>query len=172
MTDYTIRPARLEDMESVNCLRRTPGVFETTLALPSERVRHNVEKFQALGPNDHSFAAVLADGTVIGTAQLKVSPNPRTAHVGTVGLSVRTDYQDMGVGTALMRTLLELADNWLMLVRLELLVDAGNARAIHLYEKLGFETEARLRKSSIRDGRYIDDCLMARLRRSSHGFVQ
>ena len=86
------------------------------------------------------------------------------AHVGTVGLSVRTDYQDKGVGTALLRTLLELADNWLMLVRVELLVYADNQRAIHLYEKLGFEAEGRLRSNSIRDGRYEDDLIMARLR--------
>ena len=162
--DYIIRPARLEDMESVNILRRTPGVFQTTLALPSERIQRNVDRFQTLGPNDHSFVAALDDDTVIGTAQLRVAANPRMAHVGTVGLSVRTDYQDKGVGTALLRTLLELADNWLMLVRVELLVYADNQRAIHLYEKLGFEAEGRLRSNSIRDGRYEDDLIMARLR--------
>ena len=74
--DYIIRPARLEDMESVNILRRTPGVFQTTLALPSERIQRNVDRFQTLGPNDHSFVAALDDDTVIGTAQLRVAANP------------------------------------------------------------------------------------------------
>ena len=138
--EYTIRPTRLEDMEGFNVLRRMPGVFENTMGLPSERVQRNIDGFQAMGPDDHSFVAVLPDGTLIGAATLRVCPSPRMRHVGTVGLFVHTEYQNMGVGTALLKTLLDLADNWLMLVRVELEVFADNQRAIQLYEKLGFET--------------------------------
>ena len=46
-----------------------------------------------------------------------------------------------GVGTTLMETLLDLADHWLMLVRVELEVFADNEQAIRLYEKLGFEKD-------------------------------
>ena len=63
--EYTIRPTRLEDMEGFNVLRRMPGVFENTLGLPSERVERNIDGFQAMGPDDHNFVAVLADGTVV-----------------------------------------------------------------------------------------------------------
>ena len=145
--EYTIRPTRLEDMEGFNALRRMPGVFENTMGLPSERVQRNIDGFQAMGPDDHSFVAVLPDGTLIGAATLRVCPSPRMRHVGTVGLFVHTEYQNMGVGTALLKTLLDLADNWLMLVRVELEVFADNQRAIHLYETLGFETEGRKRMS-------------------------
>ena len=162
--EYTIRPTRLEDMEGFNTLRRMPGVFENTLGLPSERVQRNIDGFQAMGPDDHNFVAVLADGTVIGTAGLQVCSSPRMRHVGSVGLFVHTEYQNMGVGTALLKTLLDLADNWLMLVRVELEVFADNARAIHLYEKFGFEKEALLRMSVVRDGQYWDNYKMARLR--------
>ena len=162
--EYTIRPTRLEDMEGFNVLRRMPGVFENTMGLPSERVQRNIDGFQAMGPDDHNFVAVLADGTVIGTAGLRVCPSPRMRHVGSVGLFVHTEYQNMGVGTALLKTLLDLADNWLMLVRVELEVFADNQRAIHLYEKFGFEKEALLRMSVVRDGQYRDNYKMARLR--------
>ena len=162
--EYTIRPTRLEDMEGFNVLRRMPGVFENTMGLPSERVQRNIDGFQAMGPDDHSFVAVLPDGTLIGAATLRVCPSPRMRHVGTVGLFVHTEYQNMGVGTALLKTLLDLADNWLMLVRVELEVYADNERAIHLYEKLGFEKEGLLRMTTVRDGRYVDDCKMARIR--------
>lgn len=167
--EYTIRPTRLEDMEGFNILRRMPGVFENTLGLPSERVERNIDGFQAMGPDDHNFVAVQADGTVIGTAGLRVCPNPRMRHVGSVGLFVHTAYQNMGVGAALLKTLLDLADNWLMLVRVELEVFADNQRAIHLYEKLGFETEGRKRMSCVRSGRYADELLMARLRPGVEG---
>ena len=59
-------------------------------------------------------------------------------HTADVGIFVHTDWQGKGVGTALMQTVLDLADNWLMLVRVELEVFTDNVKAIHLYEKLGF----------------------------------
>ena len=163
--NFTIRPMELGDAPGFNVLRRMPGVFENTLGLPSERVQRNVEGFQRLGPDDHIFVAVAEDGTVIGSAGLNVHPNPRMRHGAELGILVHTDYQNQGVGTALMKTVLNLADNWLMLVRVELEVFADNQRAIQLYEKLGFETEGRKRMSCVRNGQYADELLMARLRR-------
>lgn len=46
------------------------------------------------------------------------------------------------MGTTLMETLLDLADHWLMLVRVELEVFADNEQAIRLYEKLGLRRKA------------------------------
>ena len=68
----------------------------------------------------------------------KLAPREYMRHVGAVGLFVHADYQGRGVGTTLMETLLDLADHWLMLVRVELEVFADTAPAIRLYEKLGF----------------------------------
>lgn len=85
-------------------------------------------------------------------------------HVGAVGLFVHADYQGRGVGTTLMETLLDLADHWLMLVRVELEVFADNEQAIRLYEKLGFEKEGLLRMTTVRNGRYVDEYKMARIR--------
>ena len=167
--NYTIRPIEPRDAEGAAVLRRMPGVFENTLGLPSERVQHSIDGFQRFGPDDHIFVAVLEDGTVIGSAGLQVCTNPRMRHVGTLGMLVHTEFQNQGIGTALMKTVLELADNWLMLVRVELEVFADNQRAIRLYEKLGFETEGRKRMSCVRSGRYADELLMARLRPGVEG---
>ena len=164
MLNYTIRPMAAGDMEGFNALRRMPGVMENTLGLPSERVERNIDGFQRMGPDDHVFAAVLEDGTLIGTGSLTVHPSPRMRHGATLGILVHTGYQDQGVGTALMKAVLDLADNWLMLVRVELEVFADNARAIHLYEKFGFEKEGLMRMSVVRDGQYQDNYKMARLR--------
>lgn len=162
--NYTIRPMELGDAPGFNVLRRMPGVFETTLGLPSERVQHSIDGFQRFGPDDHIFVAVLEDGTVIGSAGLQVCTNPRMRHVGTLGMLVHTEFQNQGIGTALMKTVLELADNWLMLRRVELEVYADNQRAVRLYEKFGFETEGRKREASVKNGAYVDLLVMARLR--------
>lgn len=166
--EFTIRPIAARDAEGFNALRRMPGVFENILGIPSERVQRNLEGIEDLSPNDHNFVAVTAlEGggeLVIGTVGLAVCPSPRRQHVGTVGIMVHRDYQNMGVGTALMETVLDLADNWLMLVRVDLEVFSDNERAIHLYEKLGFEREGLLRSSAVRNGRYVDELVMARVR--------
>ena len=133
--NYTIRPIGPEDAADTAALRRMPGVFENTLGLPSYRTADSEAFIAGLGPDDHNFVAVLDDG-----------------------------YQGRGVGTTLMETLLDLADHWLMLVRVELEVFADNEQAIRLYEKLGFEKEGLLRMTTVRNGRYVDEYKMARIR--------
>ena len=69
-----------------------------------------------------------------------------------------------GIGTALLEAVLDLADNWLMLRRVELEVYADNGGAIRLYERLGFETEGCKREAAVKAGAYVDTLVMARLR--------
>ena len=62
-----------------------------------------------------------------------------------------------------MLTALDLADNWLNLLRLELNVYIDNERAVRLYRELDFEIEGRKRCYAFRGGAYIDSYLMGRL---------
>ncbi|MFQ5578177.1 MAG: GNAT family N-acetyltransferase [Anaerolineae bacterium] len=59
----------------------------------------------------------------------------RRAHAGRIGMMVHDDYQNRGAGAALLAAVIDLADNWLNLGRLELTVYTDNAPAIHLYKK-------------------------------------
>ena len=97
-------------------------------------------------------------------SDLTVESNLRRRHSGGLGIMVRTDCQGQGIGTALLEAVLDLADNWLMLRRVELEVYADNQRAVRLYEKFGFETEGRKREASVKNGAYVDLLVMARLR--------
>ena len=60
-------------------------------------------------------------------------------------------------------TLVDVADNWLNLRRLELTVYVDNEPAIRLYKKFGFEIEGTRRADAFRDGVYVDSYAMARL---------
>ena len=79
-------------------------------------------------------------------------------------MAVHDNYQGRGVGSALMAAMLELADNWLGLRRIELEVWADNARAVHLYEKFGFQIEGTGRQYARRAGQLVDAHFMARLK--------
>jgi putative acetyltransferase len=60
--------------------------------------------------------------------------------------------------------MVDLADNWLNVRRIELTVFTDNAAAIHLYEKHGFVIEGTNRQYAFRDGQYADVYTMARLK--------
>ena len=105
-----------------------------------------------------------ADGEVVGNLGLETSPNrPRVRHVGSIGMAVRDDWQGKGVGTALMGAALDLADNWLNLMRIELRVYVDNSAAVALYKKFGFEIEGTHRRLAFRNGEYVDAYSMALL---------
>lgn len=166
--EFRIRPVQTGDGKGINELRRMPGVFENILGIPSERIKRNEDYIATMDSHVHAFVAVVGEpaGTeqIIGMAGLTVSSNPRMRHVAGVGMMVHKDFQNQGVGSALMARLLDVADNWLMLVRVELTVFTDNERAIHLYEKFGFEKEGVRRKAAIRNGVYADEYSMARIR--------
>ncbi len=103
------------------------------------------------------------DGAVVGMAGLHVGAG-KQRHVGSIGILVHDDFQGRGIGSTLMRTLLDLADDYLGLARVELEVIADNVAAIRLYERFGFEREGVKRRAYMVDGRPADLLMMGRLR--------
>jgi len=121
----------------------------------------------------YSLAACVKNDEVVGQLSLNTFLNhPRRKHVGQIGMAVRDDWQGKGVGTALMEAVIDLADNWLNLTRLELEVFVDNTPAIKLYEKWDFKTEGTLVDYAFRGGEYVDTYIMARLRRQSQKDTQ
>jgi putative acetyltransferase len=158
----TIRPVRVEDAEALWRITQQEGVIETILSLPSDRLEQRRERLASLGSDEHWFVAE-TEGAVIGLAGLNVGKG-RLRHSGYVFLFVAREYHGQGVGTRLMETLLDLADRWLLLRRVELTVVAENERAWRLYERLGFEKEGLRKLSVISQGEIKDEWLMARYR--------
>ena len=78
-------------------------------------------------------------------------------------MGVHDAWTGKGIGTALLAALVDAADRWLGLRRLELMVHADNAPALALYRRFGFEPEGRHRAYALRDGKYVDALTMARL---------
>lgn len=160
----TIRPASEEDADAFAKVFADRSASNGTLQHPytsaevwRTRLAGNV------GTRQVTFAAVV-NGRVVGNAGLHpINDNPRQKHVCSLGISITESYQGRGVGRALMIACLDFADHWANYARVELTVHADNARAIRLYESLGFEHEGRLRDFSFREGGYVDALLMGRV---------
>ena len=108
-------------------------------------------------------AVSATDDTLIGHLALRRETRVHLHHTANVGIAVDEAWQGRGVGTALMRAMIETADDWLGILRITLRVFTDNAPAIALYEKMGFEREGLLRAECFRDGVYVDAYIMARL---------
>jgi L-phenylalanine/L-methionine N-acetyltransferase len=159
-----VRHAEPENYEALHRIFSGPKAVAGTLQLPfpsAETWRNRLAE-----PPEGLFSLVAcADGDVVGNLGLETSPTRwRMRHVGSIGMTVRDDWQGKGVGTALMRAALDLADNWLNLTRIELRVYVDKSAAVALYEKFGFEIEGTHRRLAFRDGEYVDAYSMARLK--------
>ncbi|GCF94429.1 N-acetyltransferase [Enterococcus florum] len=111
-------------------------------------------------PNNCLFIAFV-NGKIVGLASIKASDDYRVAHIGEVGISLLKDYWGFGLGSLLMEELILWAEEGQLLRRLELTVQVRNQRAIHLYEKMGFEKEATIaRGARSEDGAFLDVYLM------------
>ena len=160
--DLLIRATRISDAEGVAALNNLPGVRTGTLRLPYESLEQTRKWLESHGPGSLSIVAE-HDSKIIRSAGLHRYPG-RRSHAAALGMAVRDDCQGKGVGTALLRELIDAADNWLGLKRIELTVYTDNERAIRLYQRFGFQIEGTHRGYALKAGVYADAPAMARLR--------
>ncbi len=164
---WTLRRARPSDAEAFVRLMRDPAVYPQLLQLPfpdAEMWRQRLAMPTGQGHDAGLHLVADVDGEVVASAGLHpAGPHLRRRHAMSLAMAVAVPWQGRGVGSALMAALLDYADNWLGVLRLELGVYADNLRAQALYRKFGFEVEGRQRAYALRDGAYVDSLLMARL---------
>jgi len=161
LSDLIIRACRPEDSTGIAELINLPGFRYGTLRLPFHtpaEVRDWIEK----ATRDDVALVAVVDDRIVGSAGLHRLTG-RQAHVGQIGMGVHDDWTGRGIGTSLLTALIDTADRWLGLRRLQLTVYPDNEPAIRLYRRFGFEAEGTHREFALRDGELVDALAMARL---------
>ncbi len=161
--EILIRAVEPQDMAEVTQVLNQPLAVWGTLQVPFVSVAQRLKRHEA-SPASHTRLVAVIGGKVIGTAGLHPVDHPRRSYAASIGMAVHDDYAGRGAGGALLTALVDQADRWLNVRRLEITVFSDNARAIALYERFGFEREGLLRAYAWRDGAYADCIAMARLR--------
>lgn len=156
-----IRHAEPSDIDAIKAIYDQPSLYANTLQLPYQPVA-NWQRLYNAGTGFYNLVAEL-EGKVVGQLGMQVCQNPRRRHVAELGMGVREEYQGQGIGSALLRAALEMADNWLNIRRVELTVYPTNEAAIALYERFGFEVEAELTDYAFQYGNYVNVLAMARI---------
>lgn len=163
MATIIVRARESRDLEAITAIMACPGVVHGTLQLPFRSLEERRDQYSQPQPGSHSFVAEI-DGRVVGQSGLHLDRAPRRRHCASIGMAIHDDFQGQGIGSALLAAMLDLADNWLNLRRIELTVYPDNPAAVRLYEKFGFVIEGTHRDYAFRNGTYVDAYAMARLR--------
>lgn len=158
----TIRRAVPDDAAGYCALMGDEVVFPGTLQLPYPTETHWRERISGKATEGDIHLVAVKGSEIVGSAGVIGHTQMRRRHACVLGISVIGHAQGKGVGSALMKALIDYADNWTTFLRIELTVYADNTNAITLYKKFGFEQEGLLRNYSLRNGRFEDVITMAR----------
>jgi len=161
----TVRGLEGRDQQAVHDLLASESVVAGTMRVPHSPLNVTLSRLEPKDGVHHLVAEV--SGRVVGFAEVVRSPSePRHAHVAELNMvCTHPEFVGQGVGRTLTEAVIDLADNWLNVRRLGLIVFADNPRAIRLYERLGFEHEGVMREFGFKRGGYVDAIVMGRIRR-------
>ncbi|MFA5005913.1 MAG: GNAT family protein [Candidatus Izemoplasmatales bacterium] len=160
-----IRRAGPADAEAMLDYLHAVGGESDNLLFGSEGVPYAVEQeremLQKLSEAKTSamFLGIL-DGRIVSVVNVNAPTRPRIAHTCEIGVSVRKECWNLGVGSAMMDRLVRFARSTGILEVIHLSVRSDNLHAIRLYERTGFVKIGTYEKYMKVDGRSHDVLLM------------
>jgi len=150
-----IRPYKPEDRDSLVSFYASLSPETLRWALPPYD-RQRIERWTSDLENSTVLLALLKDRMVGHLQVFRQAWSERLKGNGELIIYLHQDFQNIGLGTAMMREAIDIARQK-GLHRLVLSVIAYNHNAIKLYEKVGFRHEGLRREDYLgEDGRYHD----------------
>ena len=163
--ELLLRNARAEDARMLlEYLKATAAETRFLLKEPEElTMTLEQEKKYIESQNDSDDDLMILgclDGEHVGNCSLMGNRWMRYRHRATVAIALYQKYTGQGIGTIMMKRLMDAAREQ-GIEQLELEVVADNAPAVTLYKKLGFEVCGRMPKNmKYKDGTYADVLFM------------
>lgn len=108
------------------------------------------------------FLIAEVEGKAVASSEIGQGTGSYDSHVGMIGIVVKDGFRDMGLGTIMMKTLVERGRSMGLKV-LTLCVFSTNKRAIHVYERVGFVRTGYIPRRFFKSGKYVDEVVMTML---------
>jgi RimJ/RimL family protein N-acetyltransferase len=151
-----------ELMKLINSLVDEKAEIARTEKVTREKEAEWLPKMLANLEKDELFFLVAeVDKGLVASSDLRILSGDEK-HVGVLGIIVKNSFRGLGIGTEMIKMLVEQGKS-LGLKVLILFVFATNKRAVHVYEKVGFVETGKIPKKHFREGQYIDELVMAKL---------
>lgn len=164
-----LRSPKEEDVEStLEYLFISAGETDYLLRYPEECEKYTVEGERKLleqknVSSDEAMIMCIVDGKVVGNCGISFLKGMKTRHRASVAIALLSEFWNQGIGTKMFEQMIGLAEAREGVTQLELEFVEGNARARHLYEKMGFRI-AGIHPNAIRlkDGTLLNNYMMIR----------
>ena len=101
----------------------------------------------------------VVEGTIVSLCTIMRPRRGRVRHIGDFGISVAQSHWGLGVGRRMCLAMLEVART-VGVTKVDLKVREDNARAIRLYEAIGFAREGLQRRGAKVGGQYFSHVMM------------
>lgn len=137
-------------------LMREPEEYNFTVNDERKFIRRVIKS-----DNEHLLIAEI-DGEIIGTIGFRNRRLKRVSHRVSLGMSVIQKFNNLGLGTLMMKKIIEDAKE-IGKTKMELEVRADNVNAVHLYKKFGFELEGTIKNGFFVDNKHVDLLFMGKL---------
>ena len=156
-----IRPLHPDDIPALHQLFRHPLVANTTAQMPTFELKDAQKR---LKPTHRGMYRLVADlhGQAIGVCTIFQADLKRRSHSAGLGMMLLPEYWGYGIGSQLLAAIIDIADNWLGLRRIDLEVTTDNPAGIALYRKFGFEHEGTIPYYLFGGGRWAHVQVMSR----------
>ncbi len=164
--EVVLRTPTWEDLEGLmglinSLVEEKAEIARTEKVTRDEEVEWLPKMLASLQKDELFFLVAEVGGKLVASSDIRILHGDEK-HVGVVGIVIKNGFRDLGIGTEMMKTLVEQATKMDLKV-LTLQVFATNKRAVHVYKKAGFVKTGRVPMKHFREGQYIDEVLMTRL---------
>jgi L-amino acid N-acyltransferase YncA len=158
--EVTIREAKEEDFTSIwKIFRKVVDEGEYTSNVRAEPSQESHEHSNE--DDNEKFITVLCEieRQIVGYVTIEESVWELSRHAGELGIAVLPQFRGVGVGSALLDSVLRVASEK-GFKKVNLSVFSTNKNAMKLYKRFGFKKVGEKKKQFYLHGRYIDEIIM------------
>lgn len=161
MAQIIYRSAQESDAKKIVRFYNYVGGETSFLSFERDEYPLNAEEqekeLRSLAQREANIMLLAMDGEEIaGIATIHSSSKIKSRHDGELGIVVARKYQGQGIGTELIRQLIQWANGNGVTKRLSLDTRTDNVKAVELYMKFGFIVEGCRKNAALLDGKYYD----------------
>ncbi len=161
-----LRTLKWEDLDDLlgfinSLVEERANIIRTEKASREEEIEWLARVFSRQEKGEMFCLVAEVDGRVVANSEI-VKGRGYAGHAGVIGIAIKKGFRDVGIGTEMMKVLVEQATQMGLKV-LTLSAFATNERAIHVYRKLGFVETGRIPRKFFKDGAYIDEVIMVKM---------
>lgn len=163
--EVVVRYLKYEDLDDLLKFANALSEEDTFVMLSGEvltreeELKYLEDSIESMEKGQKVHLVATLNGRVVANCQI-TREKKRKAHVGNLAISVAKAFREEGIGTELIKTLIEEGKKQLGLRLVTLMCFETNDRALQMYKKVGFKLAGVIPKIYLYKGEYVGEVLL------------